>query len=54
MPFNDDNIFVKEAWANCAGHIDFDTCNELTAQQAGELADYLETLQAQEKIRCVD
>lgn len=47
---NDDNVRVKEIWANCARHIDFVTDNELSSKQAGKLADYLDFLLSNGKI----
>ena len=47
---SNDDIRVKEVWANCARHIDFDISNELSANQAWKLSDYLDRLQTQNKI----
>lgn len=41
---------VHEVWADCAKHIDFYRSHELSANQAGKLADYLDSLQSDNKL----
>lgn len=47
----DDTPQVREVWANCANHIEFSTDDKLSSKQAEKLADYLNKLQSENKIK---
>ena len=47
---SDDTFPVKEIWANCAKHVDFNLSDKLSVGQAVKLADFLNSMQDDNKI----